>query len=101
MEEICPIVEQHSIDEAFIPMRGTLAVTTEEVASTVKQAVYRRACIPVSAGVAPTQTLARVANHMARKSSGVCALRPNAPFRDILSKVPVEGIWGMGRRHAP
>ena len=100
LEEICPVVEQYSIDEAFIPMGGASAVNAEEIAAILKDTVYRWTCIPVSVGVGPTKTLAKVANHIAKKHSGVCVLRPNAPFPEILCKIPVEDIWGIGRRQA-
>ena len=100
MEETCPAIEQYSIDEAFIPMPGALAVNAEEIAAMLKETVYRWTCIPVSVGVAPTRTLAKVANHIAKKNTGVCVLRPDAPFREILSRVPVEDIWGIGKRQA-
>ena len=100
MEEICPEIEQYSIDEAFIPMPEALAVNAEEIAITLKETVYRWTCIPVSVGIGPTRTLAKVANHIAKKSTGVCVLRPDAPFQQILSKVPVEDIWGIGKRQA-
>ncbi len=74
METICPEIEQYSIDEAFIPMPGALAVNAEEIAATLKETVYRWTCIPVSVGIAPTKTLAKVANHIAKKGTGVCVL---------------------------
>ena len=100
METICPEIEQYSIDEAFIPMLGALAVNAEEIAATLKQTVYHWTGIPVSVGIAPTRTLAKVANHIAKKGTGVCVLRQDAPFQEVLSKVPVGDIWGIGKRQA-
>lgn len=100
MEQICPTIEQYSIDEAFIPLPGALAVNAEEIAVTLKETVYRWTCIPVSVGIGPTRTLAKIANHLAKKNTGLCVLRATAPFQDILSRVPVADIWGIGRRQA-
>ncbi|MBQ9405317.1 MAG: Y-family DNA polymerase [Desulfovibrio sp.] len=100
MEEICPHIEQYSIDEAFIPLRGALAVNAEDIAVTLKETILRWTGIPVSVGVGPTRTLSKVANHLAKKGNGICVLRQDAPYQDILSKVPAEDIWGIGRRQA-
>ena len=100
METICPEILPYSIDEAFIPMYGALAVNAEEIAATLRETIRQWTGIPVSVGIAPTKTLAKVANHIAKKESGVCVLRHNAPFSEILSKTPVEDIWGIGRRQS-
>lgn len=100
LEEVCPEVQQYSVDEAFIPMDGALQVNAEEVAHELKSTVLRNVGIPVSVGVAPTRTLAKIANHMAKKGPGVVIHRHNADFEDILAHTPVTEVWGIGRRQA-
>jgi len=54
----------------------------------------------VSVGVAPTRTLAKVANHLAKKGPGCVVLDNMEKMPDILSTFPVEEVWGVGRRQA-
>jgi DNA polymerase V len=57
----------------------------------------------VSIGLAPTKTLAKVANHIAKRlpdNSGVCVLRKEETIEYCLKKLPVEKLWGVGRRYA-
>lgn len=52
--------------------------------------------IPVSVGIAPTKTLAKIANHMAKKGAGVCALIEN--IDPLLKRFPIGEVWGVGRQ---
>ncbi len=54
----------------------------------------------MSVGVAPTRTLAKVANHLAKKGQGVVVLDDMEKMPAILGEFPVEEIWGIGRRQA-
>ena len=57
--------------------------------------------IPVSVGIAPTKTLAKVANHLAKKDpshKGVFELRDPRQIDHVLSRFPLGDIWGIGRR---
>ncbi|MET1035194.1 MAG: Y-family DNA polymerase [Arthrobacter sp.] len=74
-----------------------------EVAATIREAVARHVGVPVCVGVAPTKTLAKFANHIAKRNAGmggVCSLgsMPDAEVRRIQSRVPVTGLWGVGAR---
>jgi DNA polymerase V len=84
-------VEVYSIDEAFLGLSGDVAAIAEQLRQTVQQWTG----IPVSVGVASTKTLAKVANHIAKKSTGVCVL--DAPSM-VLADLPVGEIWGIGHR---
>ena len=98
MESVCPRVEQYSIDEAFIPMDNVLAVQAEDVAYTLRETIRQHTGIAVGVGVGPTRTLAKVANHLAKKGSGICVMPEPDP--EILRHFPVDEIWGVGRRVA-
>lgn len=100
LESVCPEVQQYSVDEAFIPMQSALQVNAEDVAWELKERTLRHVGVPVSVGVAPTRTLAKVANHMAKKGPGVVVLRHDADFEDVLAHTPITEVWGMGRRQA-
>ncbi|MGB3514986.1 MAG: Y-family DNA polymerase [Elainellaceae cyanobacterium] len=91
LEQFTPEVEVYSIDEAFLGLSGDVEAIAEQLQQTVQQWTG----IPVSVGVAPTKTLAKVANHIAKKSTGVCVL--DAPSM-VLADLPVGEIWGIGHR---
>lgn len=91
MEQFTPDVEVYSIDEAFLGLSGDV----EAIAGQLRQTVQQWIGIPVSVGVATTKTLAKVANHIAKKSTGVCVL--DAPST-VLADLPVGEIWGIGHR---
>ena len=60
--------------------------------------------IPVSIGIADTKTLAKVANHFAKKYKGykgVCVIDSDDKIRKALALTPIADVWGIGRRGAP
>lgn len=103
MEEICPdAVEQYSIDEAFINLNGALKANVAEVAAELRASILKRVGITVSVGIATTRTLAKVANHIAKKQteSGICLLLDSRTQAGALQNFPIEEVWGIGRRSA-
>ncbi len=95
-----PQVEIYSIDEAFLGLKGfgrdTLQSRMQEMAAAIKQWTG----IPVSVGIAPTKTLAKLANRIAKKyvSNGVYELNEVRTLIRILADTPVEDIWGISKR---
>ena len=94
--------EVYSIDECFLGLPGSEA-QLRETAARVRAAVGRYVGVPVCVGVAPTKTLAKFANHIAKRNpgmSGVCSLdsMPAGEIRRIQSRVPATGLWGVGRK---
>ncbi len=101
LEHVCPQVEQYSIDEAFLRLDGALIPNLAEMAHTLRETVRQWTGITVSVGIAPTRTLAKLANHLAKQSSGVSILTGCEPdFEDVLRAFPVRDVWGVGSRHA-
>ena len=100
METVCPVIDQYSIDEAFVPFKGALTTQAEDVAWELRNRVHQATGITVSVGVAPTRTLAKVANHLAKKGPGVVVLDDMEKIPAILSEFPVEEVWGIGHRQA-
>ena len=98
-----PNVEVYSIDEAFLDFTGInikvdhVDSLLHEIVSTVKQWTG----IPVSLGLAPTMTLAKVANDLAKKRSGTCSLIDPESRSLALADLEVGDVWGIGRRLAP
>jgi DNA polymerase V len=75
LEQFSPDVEVYSIDEAFVGLSGDVEAIAQKLRSTVLQWTG----IPVSVGVASTKTLAKVANHLAKRGSGICVLSDPTP----------------------
>lgn len=101
LEQLCPHVEQYSIDEAFVRLDGSLAVNAEEVAQRLRQTVLQWTGMAVSVGIAPTRTLAKVANHLAKKASGVYIWDVTLPVAEaVLRAFPVRDVWGIGWRQS-
>jgi DNA polymerase V len=100
-----PEVEIYSIDEAFLrlPARPQKNDSIADFARKIKQTIYKWTGIPLSIGVAETKTLAKLANHLAKKSekaNGVLDLTSSANRDHALEETPVEEVWGIGRQYA-
>ncbi|MDX1775620.1 MAG: Y-family DNA polymerase [Desulfobulbales bacterium] len=98
-----PDVEIYSIDEAFIRLPAGKHGDPESRARFLKTAVQRQTGIPVSIGLGPTKTLAKIANRFAKKdprAAGIFAVRDTQDLDSLLATVAVGNIWGIGRRHA-
>lgn len=95
-----PEVEIYSIDEAFISVDDKLS--SEELFEfglNLKDKIYQWTGLPVSVGIAPTKTLAKLANRVAKKCGlGVFEMRDEAIQEDVLDQTPVGDIWGIGRQ---
>jgi len=95
--------EVYSIDESFLDFRGfdptQLAALGHEIARTVQ----RHTGIPVSLGIAPTKTLAKIASKLCKqypKLDGCCFMHRPQDIEKVLRKFPIEEVWGIGRRWA-
>ena len=101
LESLAPEVEQYSIDEAFVPLPGALAINADELAWALRERVRKWTGILVSIGVGSTRTLAKLASEIAKKGKGVHRLEAGtAETEKILSATPIEDIWGIGRHSA-
>ena len=102
LEAVAPRVDIYSIDEAFLDLTGIdRVVSFEAFGQQVKDAVYRNVGLPVCVGIAPTRTLAKLANYAAKKypaTGGVVDLTDLARQRRLMARVPVEEVWGVGRK---
>lgn len=95
-------VQQYSVDEAFFNLPHEDVETSHRAMAEVVKRVKQYVGIPVSIGFAPSRTLAKVANHIAKRdpriTDGVYWLvRPEA-IDIILRRTPIEDVWGIGRR---
>jgi DNA polymerase V len=97
-----PEIEIYSIDEAFLNLAGLESRGLADYARHLQATVQRHTGIPVSIGIGPTKTLAKVANHLAKAqpdAGGVCDLTAVDLDRS-LAHVDVKEVWGIGRQWA-
>ena len=97
-------VEVYSIDEAFLDFSGMHLLAPDLLAygAAVRARVRQHTGIPTCVGIAPTKTLAKLANRLARRQagSGVVLLDTPARWQAALAEAAVGSIWGVGRRYA-
>jgi DNA polymerase V len=96
--------EVYSIDESFIRLTGS-AEQVSGVAREIRAATKKMIGLPVSIGIAPSKTLAKLANRGSKSSAalqGVCNLGMYSPAQltAILASVEVGEVWGIGSRTA-
>ncbi len=96
-----PRHEVYSIDECFVDLTGTPQL--KDVSYQMRERVMAWTDIPVCVGIGPTKTLAKLANHIAKKhprSKGVFNYNDltDAQQDKLLSKIEVGEVWGVGRR---
>jgi DNA polymerase V len=92
-----PAVEVYSIDEAFLDLTGIATDALRTYGQTLRTTVHQWTGIPVSIGIAPTKTLAKLANRLAKRSpQGVVTLTAASEIEATLACTRVEDIWGIG-----
>ncbi len=115
LTSITPRIEIYSIDESFLDLSQLPITDYEAWGSEVRELILKWVGIPVSVGIAPTKTLAKLANLSAKKNpelGGVLSLvksreKSDTPDIDVaktwqyLERMPVGDIWGIGWRLAP
>jgi DNA polymerase V len=93
-------IEEYSIDEAFISLHAQSVKNPAEYVSEIRRKVDRLIGIPISAGVASTKTLSKLASDKAKKTeSGVLEIT-EGNVRDLLASTAIGDIWGIGRKAA-
>ncbi len=95
-------LQQYSVDEAFFTLKHKDVDTSHRVMAELVKRIRQYVGIPVSIGFAPSRTLAKVANHIAKKDPRITdgvywLIRPEA-IDIILRRTPIEDVWGVGRR---
>lgn len=103
LSQFTPNLEVYSIDEAFLSLEEFEHCGLEDYSRQIRSNVYKQTGIPVSIGVAPTKTLAKVANHYAKdhaETNGVFCLMDAKKIDYYLAQTPVGEIWGIGREKA-
>ena len=95
-------LQQYSVDEAFFVLPHEDVETSHRVMAELVRKIRQYVGIPVSIGFAPSRTLAKVANHIAKRdrriTDGVYWLVWPEAIDIILRRTAIEDVWGIGRR---
>lgn len=94
-------VEVYSIDECFVDFSNIPDEELDDRLQLIRNEVKRLTGIPVSIGVGPNKTLAKLTSYMAKKQksyNGVCSYWSLPDFRNSLYNIPVDEVWGIGRK---
>jgi DNA polymerase V len=101
LAELAPEIEVYSIDEAFLNLEGIQNL--QILGSEIVRQVTRGTGIPVSVGIAPTKTLAKVANKFAKKYPAynrLCIIDTEDKRTKALQLTGIGDVWGIGRKQA-
>lgn len=102
LEMLAPAVEVYSIDEAFLDLTGVShCVDLTTFGQSVRNTIQQNIGITVCVGIAPTKTLAKLANYAAKKwhkSGCVVDLTDKTRQRKLMALLPVGEVWGIGSK---
>lgn len=102
LRSLVPEAEVYSIDEAFLDLRGMAVETLADFGHHVAATVRRHTGIPVSIGISPSKTLAKIASKLCKrypKLNHSCLMYRPQDIEKVLRGFPVQEVWGIGRRH--
>src|SRR4029434_11131095 len=94
-----PDVEVYSIDEAFLQFSLVPPGALTAYGQSIRATIHQWTGIPVSIGIGPTKTLAKLANRLAKRSpeaQGVVTMTAPGKIEATLAQTPIEDIWGIG-----
>ena len=95
LARFAPELEIYSIDESFLDLSGVESPLL--LSQRIRKTVGRWTGIPISIGMGKTKTLAKLANRLAKKKKTGC-FEVRSGQDHVLSSIPIEDIWGVGRR---
>lgn len=94
---------RYSIDECFVYLDGMERIDLKQWGENLHNRIKKSVGVPVSIGLAPNKTLAKMASHFAKKHSGYrhcCLIDTDEKRIKALKLYPVDEVWGIGRRYA-
>ncbi|MHB1645515.1 MAG: DNA polymerase IV [Candidatus Acididesulfobacter diazotrophicus] len=97
LKRFSPIIEEYSIDEAFIDLTGLRRLHSgsyEDIALKIQQTIEKELSISVSVGISITKVLAKIASKY-KKPRGITAI-PGKEIHLYLKNIPIEDVWGIG-----
>lgn len=102
IKSLVPRVEVYSIDEIFLDFTTMKYTDLFSFAMNLRQEVSGQTGIPVSVGLAPTKTLAKMANKLVKKykrDEGVMLVRSDDEIRELLAATEIGDVWGIGGQY--
>lgn len=103
IQQEAPQYFRYSIDEAFVILKGMENTDLKKWGERLHDRIKQGVGMPVSIGIAPTKTLAKMASHFAKHYQGYhhcCLINTHEKRRKALSLYPIGEVWGIGRRYA-
>jgi len=103
LAQFSPSIEIYSIDEAFLDLSGLIIDDLGSYGKEIIDTVKKWTGIPVTIGIAPTKTLCKIGNHLAKEKeeyNGMALMTENTDMNDLLKKIPVLQVWGIGPQYA-
>ena len=105
LRQYSPDQEVYSIDESFLDLTSFNSRDLLQYGQAMRQQILQWTGLPVCVGIASTKTLAKLANHCAKKRpafDGVCNFNqmPIEPINQMLSEINVGEVWGVGKKLA-
>ncbi|OGL31391.1 hypothetical protein A3F37_02840 [Candidatus Saccharibacteria bacterium RIFCSPHIGHO2_12_FULL_41_12] len=101
LSQQAPTIEVYSIDESFLDLSDMVIPDIKKWAENIVQRIFREIGVPVSIGIGPTKTLAKLASELAKKNPNNSGVVVTSAGDLSLEQVKVEDIWGIGRMNAP
>lgn len=101
LQRVTPLIEVYSIDESFLDLSELDIADLSIWAKNVQKQIRKEVGLPVSVGIGPTKTLAKVATSYAKKHDGIAVIYSDQVRQKVLKGLPVEDVWGIGWRTAP
>lgn len=101
LQQIVPATEIYSIDECFLDLQGIDKQVLDALGHRIAKTVRQNTGIPISVGIAPTKTLAKIASKLSKqypKLKGSCYLYRPQDIDKVLRRVPIDDVWGIGRK---
>lgn len=101
LKQFTPDVEVYSIDEAFVQFKGFENYNLNNYGHQIRTRILKWTGIPTCVGIAPTKSLSKIANKIARKfpkeTSGVYVIDSEEKRLKALNWINIEDVWGVGR----
>ena len=106
LSEFSPNKEVYSIDECFLDFTGSCRYNLTNYGQRIRKRIRQQTGLPVCIGIGASKTLAKIANHIAKKNSrfqGICDLNAMATQEQNswLHNIKIEEVWGIGKQLAP
>ena len=103
LTQFSPEIETYSIDEAFLSLDGFTRRDLTNYGKEIRKTVIKWTGLPVSVGIGPTKTLAKIAARIGKKNpqyNGVFNITNHPQLNELLAGIDVSDIWGVGRQYA-